>query len=109
MKIIPKCQTCRRLLRFKYDSFMSRYMKIIWRSPRQFKYEFQEEEPEFLEWLKQRYDETPAGLYLLCQATGSYGDYNALMEWYRRRYRKEIKLGRALNLNNPFKNTNQED
>lgn len=78
-------------------------------APREFLCEYDAAESEFLEWLKKRYDIVPSGLYLLCQATGYYGDYNRCMEWYRRRYRKEITQGRALHRANPFNNRNQED
>lgn len=103
MGMIPECQNCRRLHRWKSDSFISRYMGIIWMSSRE-PVTFTAEEPDFLEWLKARYGIVPAKLYLLCQAVGYYGDYNKCMEWYRRRYRKEITQGRALHLSNPFNN-----
>lgn len=109
MKMAEICQNCRRVRRWKYGStFISRYMGIIWMSSRE-PVTFDAEEPDFLEWLKARYDTYPAKLYLLCQAVGYYGDYNKCMEWYRRRYRKEIMQGRILHLENPFNNKNQED
>lgn len=49
--------------------------------------EFKAEHLSFREWLQWSYGYTPEQLYELCLATGRYGDYNRVMEWYRRRYR----------------------
>ena len=43
----------------------------------------------FQEWLKKRYNTTPPDLFDLAKATGRYGDYDKLLEWYRRRYRQQ--------------------
>lgn len=80
-------------------------MRAILRTTRAYWFEYTEyagAEPEFLEWLKLKYGTVPSKLYLLCQATGSYGDYDKCMEWYRRRYRKEIEVYRNLCKANPF-------
>lgn len=56
----------------------------------------------FKEWLLRMYGETPEHLYTLCIATGNYGDYNKVMEWYRRRYRYDNVLREQLLAANPF-------
>ncbi|MDE5894344.1 MAG: hypothetical protein K2H45_15630 [Acetatifactor sp.] len=58
--------------------------------------------PEFKEWLLYRYTETPLHLHDVALATGSYRDYERLMEWYRRRYRYEMELREQLISANPF-------
>jgi hypothetical protein len=65
--------------------------------------------PTFNEWLLARYDTTPMTLYELNKATGRYGEYDKLMEWYRRRYRREMLQLKLLSSGNPFINHNQED
>lgn len=64
------------------------------------------EDTSFQEWLAVRYNYCPMELYKLALATGKYGDYDKLMEWYRRRYRYEKDLARMYDNNNPF---TQED
>lgn len=56
----------------------------------------------FREWLKHKYGYTPQELYDLCTATGRYGDYNKVMEWYRRRYQQDNELREQLLAANPF-------
>lgn len=58
--------------------------------------------PGFKEWLLDRYTETPRHLHDVALATGSYRDYERLMEWYRRRYRYEMELRELLISANPF-------
>lgn len=56
----------------------------------------------FQEWLLWKYDYTPRKLYDLCLATGSYGDYDKVMAWYRRRYQQYNELREQLLAANPF-------
>lgn len=58
----------------------------------------------FKEWLLDRYTETPQHLHDVALATGSYRDYDLLMEWYRRRYHYEMELREQLLSGNPFNN-----
>lgn len=99
MKVF-KCYYCRRLLQHKADGRVL-YMRAIVRAPKPFKFEFDDEEPEFRDWLKQRYDVVPAGLAICCQVTG--GSYYQVMEWYWRRYKFEMSQRKNLIKNNPFK------
>lgn len=52
------------------------------------------------------YNYTPEQLYDLCLATGRYGDYNRVMEWYRRRYQQYSELREQLRSANPFTDNN---
>ena len=61
------------------------------------------EEPTFQEWLSDRYGVTPFQLQHLVIITGKKGDYDKMMEWYRRRYRFEMLRNKIYNNNNPFK------
>lgn len=67
--------------------------------------------PSFNEWLLAKYDTTPMTLYVLNKNTGRYGEYDKLMNWYRRRYRMEMDQLKCLIDNNPFINryNKQED
>lgn len=56
----------------------------------------------FQEWLQWKYGYTPEQLYELCLATGRYGDYNKVMEWYRRRYQQYNVLREQLRAACPF-------
>lgn len=56
----------------------------------------------FKDWLLKKYGYTPQQPYDLCTATGRYGDYNKVMEWYRRRYRQENAEREQLLAANPF-------
>lgn len=56
----------------------------------------------FQEWLQWKYGYTPGQLYELCLATGRYGDYNKVMEWYRRRYQQYNVLREQLLAAVPF-------
>lgn len=60
----------------------------------------------FKEWLSWMYNYTPEQLYDLCLATGRYGDYNRVMEWYRRRYQQYNELREQLRAANPFTDNN---
>lgn len=68
-----------------------------------------ENPPTFNEWLLARYDETPMTLYVLSKNTGRYGDYDRMMEWCRRRYRREMDQLKALIADNPFLTDNQNN
>ncbi len=72
-----------------------------WRA-RDFRWELM----SFQEWLLWKYNYTPRQLYELCLATGRYGDYNRVMEWYRRRYRQYNELREQLRAANPFTDNN---
>lgn len=61
----------------------------------------------FKHWLLVRYTETPEHLHDVALATGSYRDYNRLMDWLRYRYRLEKHQYDQLYNNNPFEK--QED
>ena len=56
----------------------------------------------FLSWLYERYGETPAHLYRLCDETGKVSDYYKVMEWYQRRYRMIKQTRELLEEQNPF-------
>ncbi len=56
----------------------------------------------FKDWLLKKYGYTPQQLYDLCTFTGRYGDYNKVMEWYRRRYRQDNAEREQLLAANPF-------
>lgn len=60
----------------------------------------------FKEWLSWMYSYTPEQLYDLCLATGRYGDYNKVMEWYRRRFQRYNELREQLRAANPFADNN---
>lgn len=62
------------------------------------------EHKTFQEWLLLKYGYTPEQLYNLCLATGRYGDYDRVMEWYRRRYRQYNELREQLLAAIPFNN-----
>lgn len=49
-----------------------------------------------------KYGYTPEQIYNLCLATGRYGDYDKVMEWYRRRYQQYNELREQLRAANPF-------
>lgn len=100
MKVF-KCHYCRRLLQHKADGRVL-YMRAIVRAPKSDWHEFDDEEPEFRDWLKQRYDVVPARLAICCQVTG--GNYYRVMEWYWRRYKFEMSQRKNLIKNNPFSN-----
>ena len=60
------------------------------------------EEQTFLDWLLSRYNTTPLTLRALCKQTGNRREYEKMMEWYRRRYRKEMQIKGELIEANPF-------
>lgn len=65
--------------------------------------------PAFNEWLLAKYGTTPMALYVLNKHTGRYGEYDKMMDWYRRRYRREMDQLKALISDNPFLTDNQNN
>lgn len=62
----------------------------------------------FKDWLLERYTETPRHLHDVALATGSYRDYEKLMQWCRQRYRYEMELQKQFISVNPFDKSKED-
>lgn len=72
--------------------------------PRQRPKDYRLEFLSFKDWLLWKHSYTPEQLYDLCLATGSYGDYDRVMAWYRRSYRQYNEQRELLRAAVPFDN-----
>ena len=67
-------------------------------------------QPTFLEWMQERHHTSPTVMKVICRQTCPYRnwrkEYEAAMEWLRRRYRYEMELLQQLITNNPFEEEN---
>ena len=67
-------------------------------------------QPSFLEWMQERHQSTPTVMKVLCRQTSPrrawWKEYEAAMDWLRKRYSYEMQLRDQIITNNPFKEEN---